>query len=63
LADHQRLSRDQSPKLDQAEFDSLMKRLGDRLVAVGEDRFLDDAKTVKAASRLLILGLLDADIF
>jgi len=62
MADRHKLSRDQRPKLDEAQFDSLMNKLGDRLVAVGEDRFLDDAKTVKVASRLLILGLLDADL-
>lgn len=62
LADGHKLSRDQRPKLGQAEFDSLLNSLGDRLVAVGEDRFLDDARTVKIASRLLILGLFDADL-
>src|SRR5215470_16541724 len=63
LADRHRLSRDQRPKLGQKEFDSFMRKLGDSLVAVGEDRFLEDPKTVKLASRLLILGLLDADLF
>jgi hypothetical protein len=63
LADHHRLSRNQRPKLGQKEFDSFMRKLGDTLVAVGEDRFLEDPKTVKLASRLLILGLLDADWF
>jgi hypothetical protein len=63
LADQHELSRDQRPKLDQNEFDSFMRKLGDSLAAFGEDGFLEDPKTVQLASRLLILGLLDEDSF
>lgn len=62
MADHHRLARTQRPKLNAAEYTSQMNYLWETIARVGEAHLLDDLKTQRIASRLLISGLLDTDL-
>ncbi len=61
LADSQKLSTRQRPKLDQSQFAALMKELADRLLTSRDPDPLDDPKSQQAAFRLLLANDFEED--